>query len=901
MKNVVLSVSVVSLLACLPNQIVSAVTAEQKVVVPQAKHTAQKQQHKITAKPTKAPRTNPATITSPQYQRTPLINQSSKQLQAFSLTPKVYLSGLTGSYTIGKAQTLLPFISNQNSVFYGLAEGNIVAHDGSWFVGAGLGYRKIINDRIYGGYLLADYNYSLSHNAFWVATPGLELLGKKWDFRVNGYIPLRDKKKNYVTTSWAEDFGVNKYLRYEGHSGYDRFVQRTDFESIGSGFDFTVGRVIPHFEKAKIYVGAYHFALRDAGNVDGVTGKLTYQLNNRCSLEVTDSYDSYKHNEVLLGVKIALGGGSANNSSAQEKEKFGIATRLLDEVQHGYVDTAAPIRRKNGNLEVLQGPAQKRYDNLWFYASQSQPTTNKIKASGSSDLADNNSDNGTGTYETPFKTFNKAAYDQLVANSNIGVINKYPILYFASGNYSFESFIGRNNREYTFMLPYGWNMTGRSSDFMRLAAGTERPVFRGYLDLYAKEGTVGGSNTINSLIFLNPQNSSSFLKRSPALVNLNNVQNINLRNVVIGNQKDGGDGAYEDGLYMQDSSLNLYNTGIYAYGTPQVKGSDGIARGLYAINSSINFIEGVNIISSAAETQGGSAKPQPRGIQANDTTIKFLGGTNQIIVGIKNLGGQEISGIKATGKSSIIFQGGDNLLSVSATLSQGDNDVYGIQTSNIAPVDDNPTISFLGGNNTIKAGASSNQISSKGDQIYGIYANTTVVNFNAGSNTIESTSTNKGDVYAIKASDRAIINFNGGENNLSSSFTQPQLSYPSRAITKNAYGILADSSSTANFNAGTNSIKVSNLSGERIYGIKIANKGTLNYVGGINSIVVEFEGADSGTAYGIHATSAGNIQIKGKTVTDFDELLNYYATIKHEAGTYSGSKIWWGKEIKQWD
>ena len=62
---------------------------------------------------------------------------------------------------------------------------------------AGLGYRQIVDmpgagRAIAGGHAWIDRRRSERHNTYYQATAGLEILGRDWDARVNGYLPLSE-------------------------------------------------------------------------------------------------------------------------------------------------------------------------------------------------------------------------------------------------------------------------------------------------------------------------------------------------------------------------------------------------------------------------------------------------------------------------------------------------------------------------------------------------------------------------------------------------------------------------------------------------------------------------------------------------------------------------------------
>lgn len=249
----------------------------------------------------------------------------------FKLSPKLYLWALTGNHTLGEGQFLFPFRGDEEKALYGVLLGDVVYHDG-WLAGFGFGYRQVFVDHIYGAYFTLNDKQTSSDNRFWIGDLGIERLGSKWDFILNGYFPFGDKKKLKESgfASALDAFSTDNLIQFQGHNEYDYFIQR--YEEVGNGISLTIGRTIPYTESAvKFYLTGYHFDVGDAGNIDGLEAKLTYDITKRTSFEFRDNYDNVHHNRILIGLRFAFGGIKGD----EEQRMFGgISYRLLDPIQH---------------------------------------------------------------------------------------------------------------------------------------------------------------------------------------------------------------------------------------------------------------------------------------------------------------------------------------------------------------------------------------------------------------------------------------------------------------------------------------------------------------------------------------------------------------------------------------
>lgn len=531
-------------------------------------------------------------------------------IQEFKLRPRIAIWGFTGDNTLGEGQLILPFYGDSSAAFYSIAEGNLTANGNSW-LGMGVGYRRAVYANIFGGYVSLDYDSVGTNKYFYIVNPGLEILGTFWDLHINGYLPFADKLTT-EKTSWAGDGYDNySYIRKAGHSYYDHLLQKT--ENAGRGFDLDVARTIPYVASAKLHLGAYHFDIKDSGSVNGIAARLTYDLGKYTAVELRDTYDNEHRNQFLIGIKLTFGG-----YNKEEQQALGISSRLTDQIEHNFASsTIVPIKQAYKDLgERLE------HDNIWVY----KPKDGELKADAFED----------GTFEHPFKGFTQANYKTI--DPKIGVADKYPLLFFAPGEYSLQEFTSRSLGG-RFSLPDGWGMYGKDIDYGKPAIGDARAKFIGGIDLnYAAEAAKDSSDkkTILDSISIS-NNQGDVLNGAPALKDsktnaalyINNAHDVLLQNTAIQNTVE-TNGLKTLGVYAENSKVTMNHSIIAAENAPN--NGDADAVGMYAANSKL-ILAGENTIlgKAVAGSSATQANAKSCGLYAAKTSIEINGNENKIL------------------------------------------------------------------------------------------------------------------------------------------------------------------------------------------------------------------------------------------------------------------------------
>ena len=708
-------------------------------------------------------------------------------LQEFRLNPAINFWGFTGDNTYGEGQVRLPLYGSSSNALYFLGEGSAVSNNDGWLAGGGFGYRQVVNKkRIFGAYALGDYANTENNNGFWVLNPGLEMLGTAWDLDINGYFPISDKEK--ARDQWADqllndpNLDARSFIRHTSHDEYAHKFRI--YEEMGDGFSVDIGRVVPHINNAKVYVGAYYFN-PDDDDIKGVNAKITYDLNKYASLEAKDYYDNANHNQFLIGLKLTLGG-----YSKEEKRDYGISTRLMDPIENDFAQFTSDSESFTRTKYEDQGEFHE-HDNLWFF----EPDTAQSSGDSVSGVSAG-APIGDGTYENPYIGFNEANFSNI--NPNIGTIDPFPLMYFATGNYSFATFTDSLGNEDRFDLPQGWGMYGKSADYI----DSEMAYFSGGLDMNYISDTKAYATTLDSIAISDTQQDSLF-----AALYVNAARNIILRNVNIYSDIETDDvmGITSYGIYGDNNSvitLEGETNTIFASGS-------FTSTGIFADNgTTINFNSGTNNITGIGNDYG-------YGIDAGETNaaaINFNGGVNNVYGQTSNdINGITSYGIYADNNSTITFDGGASTVTASGSF-----------TSTGIFADNGSTINFNSGTNNITGIGN--------DYGYGIDAgvtNTAAVNFNGGTNNVHGQGLNDNygfTSYGVYADNNSTITFGGGASTVlgSGSFTST--------------GIFADNGSTINFNSGTNN--VIGMGDDFGYGMDagVTNAATINFNGGTNNV-----------------------------------------------------------------
>lgn len=396
---------------------------------------------------------------------------------AYSDTPRLYIWGLESSGLIGRLDALVPILNGCDSLFYAdiqaKAGGQHTCCDDTTprLASGGLGYRSLNYDQIYGGYLFLDRNVSSENHAYWVLSPGFEMINCNWDARINGYIPVSKKTYNGPSffPSGANACGLPgdcSFIEFTGHQQWEH--QFHHFEEIGPGIDAEAGMTLPCFYNLSVHGGSYYYHLPEENcncqnSILGIEGRAELPLQNNLALTVEASYDNQQRGTVVGGIRIQLG-------HVKPPQCLTLCDHFYDRVARNL-----GIVRNGSGIPVAHGLKDEglflRRDNIYFFT-----------ATGGTVFAGT----GTGTFENPLNA------DQFNSSTvrSVKLLTGDGNFFFSPGVYS----LGAR----TVTLLEGQSIFGRTENYACPAIGDERPLLSFTQDGAALEIT-GGNNNIDSI------------------------------------------------------------------------------------------------------------------------------------------------------------------------------------------------------------------------------------------------------------------------------------------------------------------------------------------------------------------------------------------------------------------
>jgi len=176
---------------------------------------------------------------------------------------------LAGFFRPTHPNTWVPFLDIRYHLF----------NNGKPAANAGLGLRYLGDHRVWGINGYYDYRKT-NHQHYNQISVGLESLGKIWDFRINGYLPVGKK------TSSLFDTRFNQFI---GHYLYTQ--QKYEFAMQGANAE--IGAHINRYKNVPLYFAIGPYYLENKGTVAwGGEARLSATLFDSFRLEGNTSYDN---------------------------------------------------------------------------------------------------------------------------------------------------------------------------------------------------------------------------------------------------------------------------------------------------------------------------------------------------------------------------------------------------------------------------------------------------------------------------------------------------------------------------------------------------------------------------------------------------------------------------------
>lgn len=397
--------------------------------------------------------------------------------QAAYYNPRISVWGLAGSQEQVRGDLLFPLYGAENDLFYTDIQASYTHDHHSKhgdYAGIGAGFRKLCDCKVYGAYLFVDRDETHFHNVFTVLNPGVEAFFPEWDFRLNGYFPVSDRRKTVRLFS-SED-GDCRFVEFKGHQQFDKRV--AIFEQAGIGGDSEVGYTIHALNNTQLHAGVYYFNFdRDHGgndshgtrNITGVEGRLEIPVNPFFAVTVESSYDNYQHGAILGGLRVNFGGTKPASICDMHAHMVDPISRNLGTLKTG--SGIPTVKTKKDEGIFLQR------DNIYFFSAE-----------GGSIFVDKQH---SGTYENPLRNdqFSQAVVDQIGHHAN---------LYFNSGAFSIMGMGTAPNAQIN--LPFGDSIYGRTFNFKCPAKDDARPTLLGRINLLEGDNTIDSMKLLNKII-----------------------------------------------------------------------------------------------------------------------------------------------------------------------------------------------------------------------------------------------------------------------------------------------------------------------------------------------------------------------------------------------------------------
>lgn len=205
------------------------------------------------------------------------------------------------------AWSMTPFLDIRGHLF----------DNGKWAANGGFGLRAVWQDRVYGINTYYDYRNGGRFHANQIGV-GLETLGERLDFRLNGYLPFGTK----TSAPYGFVFGT-----FSGHS----LLISQNIQSALKGANAELGFHFGTSERFDFYAaaGPYYFIGEATAATWGGKARISGTYKELISLEFSDSYDRTFHNQFQgqISLSFSFGPKSKGKELGSARKK---ANRLTD-------------------------------------------------------------------------------------------------------------------------------------------------------------------------------------------------------------------------------------------------------------------------------------------------------------------------------------------------------------------------------------------------------------------------------------------------------------------------------------------------------------------------------------------------------------------------------------------
>jgi len=507
-----------------------------------------------------------------------IANARFASLAVAPLPPRISINGYSSSYAVGQADLMLPLLADKSYNFY-LNPSASYSKAGQDYLDLGLGYRWVRNlvgnevPAVMGVYFFGGYS-RIEHNArLWVANPGIEALGTRWDAHINAYFPVGDRNlKIYTLNTFGPPIPAPGTITFGGHSEFTGTLvsQQIITQHAGDGADIKLGYQLFSRVPLKGYLGAYFFIPSQVNNIWGGATGLEYWVERRMKIFASYTYDTLHRSTGALGIGLEFGGTHVNRSDPSVEERITDPTeRYLAELGRG---SGIPSR-KGYQIEFVPGPGELLFNNIAFFSQTGGPNNGGLNLT----IANCTFENPCGPSDLTNAA--TATLEALLPNT---------MMYFNGGSYSA---LDVPNGAAGVTLQPGQSISSFTPDYTQPAIGSGRSVFVGAFILT-------NNTALNNIIAI----PSPFLASSspgPTGVTTNNTTNFSITGSLIGRNGsaygvgvghsvipgiDASSGSISNsqifatnfGVVYGGQSLTIQNTMIDADGSALASGPSGV-------------------------------------------------------------------------------------------------------------------------------------------------------------------------------------------------------------------------------------------------------------------------------------------------------------------------------------
>jgi trimeric autotransporter adhesin len=259
----------------------------------------------------------------------------------------------------------MPFLDLRGHIF----------NDGKLAGNIGIGERTYIPSisHLFGAYFYYDVRQGERGLTAMQLSPGFELLGKRMEYRINGYFPIGNTKSHRYD---------DRFDKFSGHNIFMKYNRKYAM----AGFDGELGAHLTQSTKNDVYfgVGPYYFTA-ESMSAWGGKGRLLWRYKDYVSLEASYSYDHLFKNVIQgtlsliypFGSKLQRTGKNCPNGNDLALSKAAFAPYRFE----------IPVVKKKTTRHKAVNPATNTPFNVWFV---------------------NNESHSAGTFESPFPTLAQA-------------------------------------------------------------------------------------------------------------------------------------------------------------------------------------------------------------------------------------------------------------------------------------------------------------------------------------------------------------------------------------------------------------------------------------------------------------------------------------------------------------